>query len=102
MVKVDVLNERFNGSSLFDLLGTHSLCDFAWSSFNTSNESMAELSVLQKFFYHDPAKIFLTYLVAIFDGFYEDCLLTSESTLEDDDNSAVFEAKKSDKFIMKM
>ena len=46
MVEVDVLDEGLDGSSLFDFLRTHSLGDLSGRSLNTSNESVAELSVL--------------------------------------------------------
>jgi len=47
MVEVDVLDEGLDGGSLFDFLGTHSLGDLSGRSLNTSNESVAELSVLR-------------------------------------------------------
>jgi len=78
VVQVKIFDERLNSSSLLDLLLGHNLSDSSGGSFDTSDQSVTELS----------------FFVAFFSGLDDDTLLASESSLEDDDDSSVFNARK--------
>jgi len=92
MVQVKVFDEWLNSSSLLDLLLAHNLSDSSGSSFNTSDQSMAELSGLYKK-NEFKAKKALINLGAFIAGLNNDSLLASKSALEDDDDSSVLDAK---------
>jgi hypothetical protein len=49
VVQVDVFNEWLDSGPFLDLFAAHDLGDFTGSSFNTSNESMAKLSLLREY-----------------------------------------------------
>ncbi len=90
MVQVKIFDERLNSSSLLDLLLAHGFSDSSGSSFDTSNESVAELSFLMQ---GQLGMTRYTNFVAFFGGLNDDTLLASKSSLEDDDDSSVFNAR---------
>lgn len=92
MVQVKVFDEWLNSGSLLDLLLAHNLSNSSRSSFNTSDQSVAELSGLYEEISSMPKNSEIN-LVSFIVGLDNDSLLASKSALEDDDDSTVLDAK---------